>query len=252
MSYIGKQPVVGNFVKLDAIVTSATTTFNLLNGGVAYFPQSANNCLVSLNGILQAPTDSYTISGSTIVFSSALTTSDVIDFIIVLGDVLNIGTPSDNTVTAAKIVDGTITANKLATGVGGKVLQVITATDSTTRSTTSSSFATASNTLSVSITPSSASNKIFVTCTCGIGISRPAPTWAKTIFRDATDLGSGAGGMSYFKNIADDGFPTSVSVLDSPSTTSSTTYQIYVKNVSGGTTYLNSGKSSITAFEIAG
>jgi hypothetical protein len=103
MAYIGKQPVVGNFVKLDAITTSATTTFNLLNGGVAYYPQSANNCLVSLNGILQAPTDSYTISGSTIIFSSALTTSDVIDFIIVLGDVLNIGTPSDNTVSLAKL-----------------------------------------------------------------------------------------------------------------------------------------------------
>jgi hypothetical protein len=111
--YIGRQPIIGNFVKLDAITTSATTTFNLTNGGVAYFPQSANNCLVSLNGILQAPTDSYTISGSTIVFSNALTTSDVIDFIIVLGDVLNIGTPSDNTVTAAKIVDGTITPAKL-------------------------------------------------------------------------------------------------------------------------------------------
>jgi len=103
MAYIGKQPIVGNFVKLDAITTSATTTFNLTNGGVAYFPQSANNCLVSLNGILQAPTDSYTISGSTIIFSNALTTSDVIDFIIVLGDVLNIGTPSDNTVSLAKL-----------------------------------------------------------------------------------------------------------------------------------------------------
>ena len=103
MAYIGKQPTVGNFVKLDSIVTSATTTFNLLNGGVAYSPQSPNHCLVSLNGILQAPTDSFTISGSTIIFSSALTTNDVIDFIIVLGDVLNIGTPSDNTVSLAKL-----------------------------------------------------------------------------------------------------------------------------------------------------
>jgi hypothetical protein len=112
MAYIGKQPLVGNFVKLDAITTSATTTFNLTNGGVAYFPQSANNCLVSLNGILQAPTDSYTISGSTIIFSNALTTNDVIDFIIVLGDVLNIGTPSDNTVSLAKL---TATGTKDAT-----------------------------------------------------------------------------------------------------------------------------------------
>jgi hypothetical protein len=107
MAYIGKQPVVGNFVKLDAITTSATATYNLLNGGVAYFPQTANNCIVSLNGVIQSPTSAYTISGSTIVFSDALTASDSIDFILVLGDVLNIGTPSDGTITSAKLASGT-------------------------------------------------------------------------------------------------------------------------------------------------
>jgi hypothetical protein len=108
MAYIGKQPVVGNFVKLDAITTSATATYNLLNGGVAYFPQTANNCIVSLNGVIQSPTSAYTISGSTIVFSDALTASDSIDFILVLGDVLAIGTPSDGTVTSAKLASGTV------------------------------------------------------------------------------------------------------------------------------------------------
>jgi hypothetical protein len=107
MAYIGKQPVVGNFVKLDAITTSATATYNLLNGGVAYFPQTANNCIVSLNGVIQSPTSAYTISGSTIIFSDALTASDSIDFILVLGDVLAIGTPSDGTVTSAKLASGT-------------------------------------------------------------------------------------------------------------------------------------------------
>ena len=107
MAYIGKQPVVGNFVKLDAIVTSATATYNLLNGGVAYFPQTANNCIVSLNGVIQSPTSAYTISGSTIVFDSALTALDTIDFILVLGDVLAIGTPSDGTITSAKLASGT-------------------------------------------------------------------------------------------------------------------------------------------------
>jgi len=103
LPYIGRQIGVGNFVKLDAIVTSATATYNLLNGGVAYFPQTANNCIVSLNGVIQSPTSAYTISGSTIVFSDALTSSDSIDFILVLGDVLAIGTPSDATVTNAKL-----------------------------------------------------------------------------------------------------------------------------------------------------
>jgi hypothetical protein len=103
MAYIGKQPTVGNFVKLDSITTSATATYNLLNGGVAYSPQSPNHCIVSLNGVIQSPNTSFTISGSTIVFASALTATDVIDFILVLGDVLNIGTPSDATVTNAKL-----------------------------------------------------------------------------------------------------------------------------------------------------
>jgi hypothetical protein len=107
MAYIGKQPVVGNFVKLDAITTSATATYNLLNGGVAYFPQTANNCIVSLNGVIQSPTSAYTISGSTIVFDSALTSDDSIDFILVLGDVLSIGTPSDGTITPSKLASGT-------------------------------------------------------------------------------------------------------------------------------------------------
>jgi len=148
------------------------------------------------------------------------------------------------------VANAGISTTKLGTGA---VLQVVTATDSTTRSTTSSEFVTASNTLSVTITPSSASNKIFVIATCNIGMSSTTHTGYITIFRGATDIGTGSLGMSAFKNIGDDGIPASVSVLDSPSTTSATTYQIYVKNISGGTTYLNQGsKSSITAFEIAG
>ena len=60
------------------------------------------NCLVSLNGILQKPNSSFTVSGSTITFASNLATGDVIDFIMLLGNVLDIGTPSDATVTNAK------------------------------------------------------------------------------------------------------------------------------------------------------
>jgi hypothetical protein len=54
--------------------------------------------IVSLNGVTQAPEAAFTVSGSNITFSSALTSSDVIDYILVLGDVLSVGTPSDGTV----------------------------------------------------------------------------------------------------------------------------------------------------------
>jgi hypothetical protein len=117
MSYIGRTPTVGNFQACDAISATATDTFNLLVGGVAISPQSAQHCLVSLNGILQAPVSSYTISGSTIVFASAITTSDSIDFITVLGDVLDIGAPSDDTVTAASMASTAVTALTAGTGI---------------------------------------------------------------------------------------------------------------------------------------
>tara|TARA_R110002012_G_scaffold34625_1_gene99759 strand:+ start:1295 stop:2134 length:840 start_codon:yes stop_codon:yes gene_type:complete len=104
MAYIGAQPSFGNFQACDAITTSATDTFNLTVGGVAISPVSAQHCLVSLNGVLQAPISSYTISGSTIVFAAALTSSDSIDFITIMGDTLDLGTPSDSTVTNSKLV----------------------------------------------------------------------------------------------------------------------------------------------------
>jgi hypothetical protein len=261
MSYIGKSPVAGNFVKLDTITTSATTTFNLLNGGVAYFPQSANNCLVSLNGIIQAPTDSYTISGSTIIFSSALTTSDVIDFIIVLGDVLNIGTPSDNTVSLAKLTaSGTKDATTFLRGdntfasagaTAGQVIQVVSSSDSTQRSTTSTSFVTGSSTLTLSITPSSASNKIFVICSTYIQPQGSGYDTYITLYRNSTNLGT-ANGMG---NIYDSGTRTNgtLTFYDSPATTSATTYEFRMK-VSAGTSYINANNTTgtITAFEIKG
>jgi hypothetical protein len=63
---------------------------------------------------MQAPQDSFTVSGSTIVFASTLASTDSIDFIMALGDVLDIGTPSDGTVTTAKIQDDAITSAKIA------------------------------------------------------------------------------------------------------------------------------------------
>lgn len=117
MPFIGQQPVTGAYHKLDSITTSATATYNLqLNGG-AYSPASANHLLVSLNGVIQAPQDSFTVSGSTITFASALTSSDSIDFIMAFGDVLSVGTPSDGTVSTNKIVNSAVTDAKIASGI---------------------------------------------------------------------------------------------------------------------------------------
>jgi hypothetical protein len=69
--------------------------------------------IVSLNGTIQKPNSSFTVSGAVITFSSNLVTNDVIDFIQILGDVLDLGVPSDATVTAAKLGANSVTAAKL-------------------------------------------------------------------------------------------------------------------------------------------
>ena len=116
MAYIGKTPVIGNFVKLDSItVVNGQAAYTMQNGGVNFTSyDNVNQFLVSLNGVLQAPTDSFTVSGSTLTFASNLSTGDVIDFVLVLGNSLDIGTPSDNTVTAAKIASDAVTTAKIA------------------------------------------------------------------------------------------------------------------------------------------
>jgi hypothetical protein len=114
MAYIGREPQIGNFQVCDAItVVDAQAAYTMQVSSVDVFPETANHMLVSLNGILQAPTTSYTVAGSTITFASALETGDVIDFIQILGNVLDLGVPSDNTVTTAKLSDSSVTTAKL-------------------------------------------------------------------------------------------------------------------------------------------
>ncbi len=104
MSYIGRKPTVGNFQICDAIsVVNGQAAYTMQVGSVNVLPETANHMIVSLNGVIQKPNSSFTVSGSTITFSSNLATGDVIDFIQILGDVLDLGVPSDATVTAAKL-----------------------------------------------------------------------------------------------------------------------------------------------------
>jgi hypothetical protein len=271
MAYIGKTPVIGNFQICDAItVVDAQAAYTMQVGGVNVSPESANHMLVSLNGILQAPTSSFTVSGSTITFASNLVTGDVIDFIQILGNVLDLGVPSDNTVTTAKLADSSVSLAKLtATGTkdattflrgdntfaeagGGKVLQVLTATDSTQRTTTSTSFVTASNTLSVDITPSAASSKVLIMISTVIGNNTEEAQAISTIYRDSTNLGDSTKGMLdtyHFGGTTRQS--ASLIFLDSPSSTSQLTYQLYVRGT-GGTTEINynGGKGSIIVMEI--
>ncbi len=109
MAYIGREPQVGNFQVCDAIsVVNGQAAYTMQVNSVNVSPETANHMIVSLNGIIQAPGSSYTVSGSTITFASNLVTGDVINFIHILGSVLDLGVPSNDTVGAAQIKDDLI------------------------------------------------------------------------------------------------------------------------------------------------
>ena len=115
MPFIGTQPEVGGYSVLDALTASATASYTLQKDSVNFAPNTANQLLVSLNGVIQKPGSSFTVSGSTLTFSSALTSSDSIDFIIAMGEPLLIGTPSDATVTGSKL------ASNIAISTSGNI-----------------------------------------------------------------------------------------------------------------------------------
>ncbi len=122
MPYIGNQPITGNFIKLDTIsVVNGQATYTMQKDSANFSPASANHMLVSLNGIIQNPGSSFTISNHTITFASNLVTGDVINYILVLGDVLNIGTPSDNTVTNDKLATAPTLISKGAGSDSGAI-----------------------------------------------------------------------------------------------------------------------------------
>jgi hypothetical protein len=201
------------------------------------------------------------------IADSIITSAKITDATIVNGDIAN------STIALAKLsATGTPSAATFLRGdnawgeagaAAGYIIQVVTATDSTTRSTTGTSFVTASNTLSVSITPSSASNKILVMVDGGGRASNDDASLTTTIYRGATNLGDSTGGLGSAVAGSEagggDNGMFSMHLLDSPATTSSTTYQVYIKNSAGaGTVYINNNrnnqtsKSSITVMEVKG
>jgi hypothetical protein len=221
---------------------------------------SINDILVYVNEVKQNPND-MSVSANILTLGGTISASDSC-YIIFLGQALQTVNPADNTVTLDMLTaSGTKSSSTFLRGDNtfavptdnGKVLQVVTATDSTGRSTTSTSYVTASNTLTVNITPSSTSSKILVMVSGNLYNNSSSQYGYATIYRDSTDLG--ASGNKGLTNIwtgnSDSGAPLHMHILDSPSTTSQITYQVYIKS-SGGSVILNenSPKGSITAFEI--
>jgi hypothetical protein len=149
------------------------------------------------------------------------------------------------------IVDGTtgITFPSTISGVSptqqysGRVLQVVQTVKTDTFS-TGSSYTSVTG-LSASITPSSSTSKILVTVSLG-ALSATNSSMKMGMYRDATPIyiGDAAGSRTQVsaQSQTTNNYQAQFgawSFLDSPATTSSTTYQVYIGSNGSVTLYLN-------------
>jgi len=267
MPYIGAKELKASDIRRFDVTSSTSATHTL-----TWTPPTEQSLIVTINGIKQHE-DAYSVSGTTLTLSSPLVATDKLE-VIGINDIGTTITPAQNSVdtdkiannavTTAKIADDQITSAKLANAINitsgnsltidsgatitnngtasgfGKLLQVQSYSAGITFSGTGDSS------LSVSITPSSASNKIFIIAT----LARASGTGAdgsNAYFgfkRNTTSLGN-------FANLQTDSNRDAghtLSYLDSPSSTSSQTYLVTGNSAKISAT----ANSTITVMEIAG
>ena len=108
MAYIGPEPKLGQNREVDDISSGFngnTTAFTLQVAGADVSPGTANNIIVSVNNVIQNPNTAYSISGSTITFTSAPTNGQAF-FGLVLGQGIDAQTVADQSVTNASVSNG--------------------------------------------------------------------------------------------------------------------------------------------------
>ena len=98
-----------NIKELDDISGSfngSTTTFNLTVSSAGVSPVTAQQLLISVGGVMQNPSDDFTVSGTTITFTTA-PSAGLTFFGVLLGQALSLNTIADGTVTISSLKAGT-------------------------------------------------------------------------------------------------------------------------------------------------
>ena len=185
-------------------------------------------------------------------------------------------------ISAGGLPAGTVTSATLASGTGGKIVQVVTAELTSQASVTGTTHVDTG--ITASITPTSASNKILIEYNLNVWFQRTGSGNYQTdgsiqVLRGSTIIlppysygnnpqstGSGYGHGDYHFSSGEGGvelgtsvrFRHSYKLIDSPNTTSSTTYKLQFAIAYGGTFYINktdhasqTPKSNIILTEVA-
>jgi hypothetical protein len=205
------------------------------------------------NGVLLGSADYTATNGTTVVLATGATSGDLVTVeSFQVSSVLNAIPASPASVDTSYLVDGAVTAAKLDTTgtansstylrgdmawsslpASGKLLQVV--QGSTTTQTTTSSTSFVDTNLSASITPSSASNKVLILVSgplyggntgynvyASAGLLRGSTALIYTTHMSDNQAGSGVG-VTVAASL-------NMQYLDSPATTSSTTYKIQIRS----------------------
>ena len=254
MAYLGRGlDKISNIEVLDNITFDGSSSYSITKGSVAFTVNSAQSCLLSIDGVVQAT--NFTVNGSTIDFGVAIPSTSTCNFFLHYGTgVMTV--PSDGSVTTAKLGDGSVTSAKLDSGVAlGKILQVVHTKLETGVSANNSLVASG---LIASITPSSTSSKILIMTTVG-GIRNTSGVWFQFyVYRQINGGGYSnfdqlEGGLLYNSSTITTNMARNI--MDTThNTTNQIDYQIYFQPTNGvGNINVDGLESStITLMEVSG
>jgi hypothetical protein len=238
------------------------TEFTATAGQTTFTPASYTVGFIQVyrNGVLLGSADYTATNGTTVVLAVGATSGDLVTTIsFYVSSVLN-AIPAtagavnstyiaNNAVGTAQLANGAVGNTQMASGAAranwgaGGILQVVQSTGTASQSTTSTSYVTTG--LTLTITPSASTNKVLITYTGYAYAVGGNERYA--IYRGATKICESLVALS--GNLSS----SAISYLDSPASTSPTTYTLYYL-ATAGTAYLNGDGTSLyslTAMEVA-
>jgi hypothetical protein len=235
--------------------TAGQTTFSVPSYTAGYIN-------VYRNGALLGTADYTATSGTSVVLASAASSGDlVVTESFYVSSVLNAipavaGAVTDSYITsmAGSKLTGTQVIPK-ATLPTGSVLQVVQGT-LTGQTTYSSPTSFTQTSLTGSITPTSSSSKILVIMSYVFYNASTGQNYQATIYRNnTTNISPNSGNafpVAYVNGATNVKVPFTINYLDSPSTTSSTSYTCWIKASGGNIDFGDgSGTGTVTLMEIA-
>ena len=251
MPYIGNQPAeqFTSFATQE-FSTSATTSYTL-----DHAVTNENEIALFINNVRQQPGSgkAYTATGTALTLSAATASTDTM-YCVFLGRALQTVNPATNSISTAMISDNAITAAKLASGAGGKLLQSSLVTTSTNQALSSTTYADLTG-MTLDITPVSSTSKFLITSFMNIALTIGAgndEAFFSQILRDSTvvnnaDTSVGYGSLYIYSGDASNFHLFDVNVCeDDHNTSSQVTIKVQGKCASGDSIQfnLNSSKKS--------